>query len=258
MNDAMMMRNSPKYKVICNLRTGNPNDDGSGILMGMAVGAAAVNMHEGHMTTLLYPPEEMVYGILVNGNGQRFVNEDSYNGRIGIYCLNQIVHPTSRIYAIGNIEDFKNFKEQGVLNQNVDVVATGETIEELEAELAMVPATLVSTIEIYNRHAARGEDPLWHKAKRWLKPLVPPLVALDLTPGRGAFYPYMSLGGLDTRLAGEVLDLEGNVIRGLYAAGRASSGIIRYGSSYWSGLSLGDVTFFGRLAGRRAGSGGPP
>jgi 3-oxo-5alpha-steroid 4-dehydrogenase len=47
-----------------------------------------------------------------------------------------------------------------------------------------------------------------------------------------------------------VLDGDGDAIPGLYAAGRATSGISVGG--YSSGLSLGDGTFFGRRAGRCA------
>jgi 3-oxo-5alpha-steroid 4-dehydrogenase len=57
-------------------------------------------------------------------------------------------------------------------------------------------------------------------------------------------------GGLATTLDGEVLDLTGSTIPGLYAAGRASAGIHAWG--YISGTSLGDGTFFGRRAGRAA------
>jgi 3-oxo-5alpha-steroid 4-dehydrogenase len=49
-----------------------------------------------------------------------------------------------------------------------------------------------------------------------------------------------------------VLDPEGRPIPGLFAAGRATSGLSVGG--YSSGLSLGDGTFFGRRAGRCAAS----
>jgi succinate dehydrogenase/fumarate reductase flavoprotein subunit len=248
MNDTMMKNYSPKYRALFNWPNGGAGDDGSGILMGMAAGAGTINMHEGHITTPYYPPEELIYGILVNQAGQRFVNEDSYNGRTGTYCANQISNSSSRIYAIGTFKDFADYRTG---SHNIDVAATGDTVAELESELAIPPGTLSTTIEFYNRHAAAGEDPLWHKNKRWLKPLVPPLVALDLTPGRGARYANMSLGGLHTLMTGEVLDLEGNIIPGLYAAGRASCGVTRYSATYWSGLSIGDATFFGRQAGKR-------
>ncbi|MEV4461419.1 FAD-binding protein, partial [Microbispora sp. NPDC049633] len=57
-----------------------------------------------------------------------------------------------------------------------------------------------------------------------------------------------TLGGLRTTVDGEVLNQSGRPIPGLYAAGRASSGM--HGGGYISGTSLGDGTFFGRRAGR--------
>ena len=83
-------------------------------------------------------------------------------------------------------------------------------------------------------------------------PLEPPLVALDLTPGRGAFLPYFTLGGLDTLPTGEVLNVSGKVIPGLFAAGRNACGVVRTAAGYSSGMSVGDATFSGRLAGIQA------
>jgi 3-oxo-5alpha-steroid 4-dehydrogenase len=60
-----------------------------------------------------------------------------------------------------------------------------------------------------------------------------------------------TLGGLRTTADSEVLDVSSRVIRGLYAAGRATSGLAVHG--YCSGISLGDGTFFGRRAGQAAG-----
>ena len=59
-----------------------------------------------------------------------------------------------------------------------------------------------------------------------------------------------TLGGLATTVDGEVLDLGGEPIPGLYAAGRTTSGIQAWG--YISGTSLGEGTYFGRRAGRAA------
>jgi 3-oxo-5alpha-steroid 4-dehydrogenase len=48
----------------------------------------------------------------------------------------------------------------------------------------------------------------------------------------------------------------GRVIKGLYAAGRTTAGVPRRGEGYASGMSVGDVTFFGRLAGKTAAQSG--
>ncbi len=135
-----------------------------------------------------------------------------------------------------------------------------ETPAELEDELGVPPGSLETTIATYNRHAAEGEDPYFHKNRRWLRPLEPPFAALDprqgfqgsgsATPGQGTGVNGFTLGGLHTTVDGAVLDVSGAIIRGLYAAGRASAGI--HGEGYISGTSLGDGTFFGRRAGRAA------
>jgi len=47
-----------------------------------------------------------------------------------------------------------------------------------------------------------------------------------------------------------VLRTDGSVIKGLYAAGRTAAGVPRRGDGYGSGMSVGDATFSGRMAGK--------
>ena len=247
MNRAMVEKYAPRLLKATEPH-GNPNDLGAGILMGMGVGGAAINMHDGFVTLPFYPPASMTYGIFVNAQGQRFINEDCYHGRVGHYCLEQV---DPRIYHIGTVEDYANYEE--VSYMRCDVIATGETIEELEQEIGLPPRSLQQTVATYNGFAEQGEDPLFHKSAEWLKPLKGPFVALNCTPGFGAFYPYFTLGGLDTLPSGEVLTPEGQIIPGLYAAGRTACGVPRTATGYNSGISVGDVTFSGRMAGKAVG-----
>jgi 3-oxo-5alpha-steroid 4-dehydrogenase len=87
-----------------------------------------------------------------------------------------------------------------------------------------------------------------------VRPLVPPLGAFDLRRGAAPYAPF-TLGGLETTVAGEVLDVSGAPIPGLFAAGRTTAGICSFG--YASGLSLGDSTLFGRFAGRTVAKSAP-
>ena len=80
----------------------------------------------------------------------------------------------------------------------------------------------------------------------------PPYFAYDLSV-ETAFFPAHTFGGLHTSVNGEVMDAWGEAIPGLYAAGRTSSGLPT--SPYIaSGISLGDCSFFGRLAGQAVGA----
>jgi hypothetical protein len=98
---------------------------------------------------------------------------------------------------------------------------------------------------------------LFHKARKWLKPLdEPPFVALDCRVDY-CFYSSFTLGGLDTLPTGQVVDEDRRPIAGLYAAGRTACGLPRWGEGYSSGMSLADATFFGRRAGLHAAGGSP-
>jgi succinate dehydrogenase/fumarate reductase flavoprotein subunit len=222
-------------------------DDGSGILLGASVGGASVNMSEGFVTIPWYPPGSLVKGIFVNSQGQRFINEDCYHGRVSNYILRQTgdriwLLEDHATYALGEMQQLAK----------MEIGAAGETWEEVERELRLPQDSLAATVRLYNHYAAEGVDPLFHKARKWLKPLTePPFVALDCRIDH-CFYASFTLGGLDTLPTGEVLTAGRKVVGGLFAAGRTACGLPRWGEGYSSGLSLADATFFGREAGKRA------
>lgn len=250
LNQEMLRQYAPQFSRLAADGLSAGYDDGSGIRMGQSVGGAAIHMDELFATLPIYPPESHVKGILVNEQGQRFINEDAYPGRIAIYCMRQV---GDRIFLLVDHAIF----EQPTALSRIEVAAVGESWEEVERELGMVEGTLVHTVRVHNHHAAKGEDPLFHKGAKWLKPLEePPFAALACHLGQ-AFYPYFTLGGLRTLPTGQVLTADGELVRGLYAAGRTCCGLPRWAEGYSSGMSLGDCTFFGRLAGRTAARSAP-
>ncbi|TQS24990.1 FAD-dependent oxidoreductase [Microbispora sp. KK1-11] len=227
-------------------------DDGGGIRMATALGAATRRMGEVEiaMTAL---PAMLVRGMLVNGLGRRFINEDVYPG---LFSVAAVRHQPGPYWAIIDEEGYEDIPARDLWG--VRPVFVAETLAELEESLGMPPGALEDTVAVYNRHAERGEDPYFHKDPKWLRPLKGPFAAADPrlgfgmgdrdSAGRGTGAAGFTLGGLRTTVDGEVLNQSGRPIPGLYAAGRASSGI--HGEGYVSGTSLGDGTFFGRRAGR--------
>jgi len=222
-------------------------DDGSGILLGASVGATMLNMNEGFVTIPWYPPGSLVKGIFVNGQGQRFINEDCYHGRVSNYILRQ---SGERIWLLEDHDTYASGEMQQLAK--MEIGAAGDSWEEVERELALPEGSLTATVRLYNHYAAQGSDPLFRKARKWLKPLDrPPFVALDCRIDH-CFYASFTLGGLDTLPSGEALDAQREPIGGLFAAGRTACGLPRWGEGYSSGMSLADATFFGREAGRQA------
>jgi 3-oxo-5alpha-steroid 4-dehydrogenase len=241
-NPEMIAAYAPAVKAT-ELRIGTDGDDGRGIRMAAAVGARLKRMDSIECALPFNAPRKLVSGILVNRLGQRFINEDTYMGRVGQAAL---IDAGGEVYLIVDEEHYApNWLK-------VPAAWAGETAAELEAEIGLPEGSLVATLDYFNEHAERGQDPLFHKRAPSLAPLRGPLAAFDLRASK-FFYAPFTLGGLDTRTNGAVLNLDGEPIAGLYAAGRTTSGVAALG--YASGLSLGDSTLFGRLAGLSAAGG---
>ncbi|MFO0688134.1 MAG: FAD-dependent oxidoreductase [Myxococcota bacterium] len=240
-NEAMLARHAPAL-ARCGSKVGTETDDGLGIRLGLAAGGEAIRMDAGDISMAIFPPNRLRSGIFVNRQGQRFLNEDVYFGRAGEFVL---LHQDGQAYLV---VDDACFERPSMFP--IELAGVGETIAELEAEVGLPKGMLEATVAYYNEHAARGEDPLFHKLPTWLTPLSrPPFAAIDLRADQ-PFFTAFTLGGLRIDANGRVLGASGEPVPGLYAAGRTTSGVAKQG--YSSGMSLGDGSFFGRRAGRHA------
>jgi 3-oxo-5alpha-steroid 4-dehydrogenase len=227
----------------CSVPWGNAADHGDGINMGIGAGAAALRMHEGFAIAPIYPPETVISGILVNASGQRFISEESYHGVLG----NAIAyHQQGRAWLITDRDSSFAFHQDNFLP-----VAKASTIGDIAIALDFPKGALQQTVAYYNLHAANGEDPMFRKSPAFVRPLQgPPYTAWDVSVNQ-AFFPAHTFGGLHTTVDGQVLNSVGEIIPGLFAAGRSTAGIPT-APYIASGLSVGDCTFFGRRAGRAA------
>ena len=240
-NDAMVARYAPRI-------AGRPaaaieQHDGQAIRMAQALGADLAHM-DATEVAIFIDPQQLVRGILVNGRGQRYVAEDTYPGRVGQLTLYQQDN-TAFLIIDGDAQEeaMASLSPRLMLRPPTWVC---ETVAGLEQEMGLAPRSLQATVAAYNDGAARGEDPLLHKKREWLRPIGSPVGAIDLRECTGGF----TLGGLHTTLGGEVLHVSGDPIPGLFAAGRSAAGLAAWG--YASGISLGDGSFYGRRAGRAA------
>jgi 3-oxo-5alpha-steroid 4-dehydrogenase len=226
-------------------RLGVPDNDGIGIRLGVGAGGTVTRMDAFECALPLGPPHRLARGILVNRRGERFINEDTYTGRIGLAALTE--QDGDVLMIVDDVIDEPNLV--GLRPQ-----WGAPTAEELAAECGLPPDQLAATIRDYNRHAARGEDPQFHKRAPFLRPLgaapASGLGAIDLNVAHGAIYATFTLGGLATDVDARVLGASGGAVPGLYAAGRVAACLAAH--HYVSGISLGDGSFFGRRAGRDA------
>ncbi|MDI3408790.1 FAD-binding protein [Streptomyces cavernicola] len=215
--------------------------DGLAVKLAQGLGAGVAHMDASEVAVHM-DPQYLIRGIVVNGRGQRFVNEDTYPGRIGQAAL---LKQDNETFLVLDEEGFEEARRMSAAPEFLQLRPSWVcgTATELAAEMGLPAGALEATLDVYNRHAEDGRDPVLHKAGRWVRPLRGPLGAVDLRGQTSGF----ALGGLTTDTDARVLHVDGEPIPGLFAAGRATAGIAAWG--YASGASLGDGSFFGRRAG---------
>jgi succinate dehydrogenase/fumarate reductase flavoprotein subunit len=240
MNEEMRRKYCPEtFKITTPI---GDKDDGMGIMLGLGAGGEAIHMEQFFTTCPWTMPEPHAYGVFVNVMGQRFINEDCYHGRVSRCAVDQ---PGGKVYLLLDNAHFI----QPMDFAQMTIAGTGDSWEEVEAELEMPKGTLSATMALYNAHAHEGRDPLFDKKPPILTPLDQgPFIALELN-FQTSYFSFFTLGGLKTSAHAEVLDRTGVPIAGLFAAGRCTSGLPAWGHGYSSGMSLADCTFFGRQAG---------
>ena len=246
MNPEMVDRYCPDFgnETIGKLGTGFIQ--GVGHQLGESAGAAFEHMDGYFITSPFYPPESLLKAILVNKDGKRFVAEDSYHSRSTAACMKQ---PDRIAYLIADSAIFERCEFPH------ELIDAWETVEEMEVGLSLPKGSLVKTLADYNEHAAKGEDPEFHKHYKWIQPLTTgPFAAINCTFGTSPIMGF-TLGGMKTNEKGQVLTAAGRAIQGLYAAGACASNLAYDSMGYSTGTCIGESTFFGRQCGINAAAG---
>jgi succinate dehydrogenase/fumarate reductase flavoprotein subunit len=190
--------------------------------------------------------------ILVNEAGQRFWNEtagghDFFAAAMAYSGNSPKLNGGGPIWAI--------FDADAVARQGWDprpphvdpeYFFRGDTIAELARNISnpyqlrpMPPAVLQETVTRYNSFVDAGADADFKKPAPRFKIQKPPFYAAWSTP-----IIHDSLTGLRTNAKSQVMDMQGQVIAGLYCAGESQGGFAQHG--------LGRALVFGRIAGRDA------
>lgn len=222
---------------------GEPTNDGAGLLLGRTVGVAERGMQGLVATASIYPPEDLIKGIVVNAEGRRFMTEDAYHGRMAHTIARQ---PEAKAFLILDEEIF-GYPKHG----SHTFIDAFETVEEMESALGVPAGSLRDTLDRYNTDVAAGEDTEFRKHPDWLKVLTAPYAVFEISIPRSDYH-WMSLGGLVTDADGRALRPDGSVVAGLYAAGACTNHLAQDGNEYASGMSLAGGSLFGRRAGVHA------
>lgn len=266
--------------------TGAPGARGDGLRMAMRVGAGLGNMSEAWWCPSMHIPGDTIDGeplhrlvldersrpgsLLVDSRGRRFTDESqNYNdvgramhafdaGAFGFVCDPSwlvIDHTYRTTYTLGPLLRGE---------PDPDWLFTAPDLPALAVEMDVPADALVATVERFNEHAARGEDPEFGRGgtayDRFvgdpraehpnLRPLdAGPYHAVKIRPGLLG-----TKGGPRIDRDGRVLDLDGRPLAGLFGAGNVTAS--PFGMAYpGAGGTIGPALVFGTRAGEAAAHG---
>ncbi len=207
--------------------------------------------------TDLYQKHSYPFGIIVNIDGRRFVDEgaDLRNYTYAKYGREILYQPQRTAFQIFDDKVKHLLRDEYRIPQCTMVGA--DTIEELAEGLDIDRDSLVETVRRFNGAVQQGEfNPTILDGKKtvgidppksnWALPIdTPPYLGYAVTCGIT-----FTFGGLRINQRAQVLNTEGATIPGLYAAGELVGGLFYHNYPGGAGLMAGSV--FGRIAGDSA------
>lgn len=177
--------------------------------------------------------------IMVNREGNRFCSEMATRDVMSKAILNQTGKTAYLVFDMGvrkSLKAIEGYVKQGLLTE-------GETPEALAEKLGIPAESFASTIANYNQIQASGNDAEFgRKASEMPRPLTEgPYYAVEVGPAI-----HHTMGGIKITPNAEVLDTNGNVIPGLYAAGEVTGGV--HGGNRLGGNAVADICVYGKIA----------
>lgn len=278
-NAQMRAEHAPEYPS-AQFSGGTSGNTGDSIRAASELGAATMNMHSAWAAPVFHVPgedrgrlctiERALPGcIMVNQQGKRYLNEAaSYHivGQQMARARGQGTDPSWMVfdhafrhkYPMGPLLPLvPDWAQNGMVKL---VMRRADTIAGLAREIGVDPAALEATVARFNEHAARGEDPDFHRGEAaydkmygdprhgpnpCLAPILKaPFYAFAIHPG-----DIGTNGGLVTDERARVIDDSGKPIAGLYAIGNNAASAM--GESYpGAGVTIGPALTFGYIAAR--------
>ncbi len=257
---------------------GAKENTGDGIRAGRRAGAALALMDDAWWGPSIPLPGEPYFclaertlpgGLIVNGNGARFVNEAApYSDVVHVMYEKDRGAPGSHIPAWLIVD--QNYRNKYLFKDVLPTIVfpdswyeTGAakkawTWDALAGQIGVPAAALRATLGRFNAQAWHGTDSDFHRGdtaydhyytdpgvrpNSCLAPIwAPPFYAFKIVPG-----DLGTKGGIVTDARARALRADGSVIRGLYAASNASAAVM--GHSYaGAGSTIGPAMTFGYVA----------
>lgn len=238
------------------ITTNVPNIKGDGINMAKDIGANLIQMNYIQTNPAGNPKtgELMVFsgyglldgGMVVNKSGERFISETE---RRDVHSKGFLEQEGGIVYVVwGSEVDQRrdNFKQNREIYEHE--VSTGslikaDTLKECADFFGINYENLEKSLARYNEMAEKSVDEDFGRMSNLVATKEGPFYVASITPS-----VHHTMGGVEINENTQVIDTQGNPIKGLYAAGEVTGGI--HGANRLGGNAIADALVFGRLAGQ--------
>ncbi len=185
--------------------------------------------------------------IFTNLNGQRFIREDARRDVLRDAMLEQPEMIAWTIIDADGFELQKNSKgPENEAAMKAGTLFVANTPEELAKKMGIKPEVLRQTIDTYNKAVTTKQDPFGRAPNMLVNQIIrPPFYAGQVTMKR-----HHTMGGVVIDTDAHVIDRDGKIIPGLWAAGEITGGV--HGTNRVGGNAMADIFTFGRVAGQSA------
>ncbi|RRK10928.1 flavocytochrome c [Lactiplantibacillus garii] len=231
--------------------TNQPGATGDGLSLAAEVGAQLVDMDQiqVHPTVQQETPHAYLIGeavrgegaILIDDAGHRFVNEldTRKNVTAAIDAL-----PTKHATLILDAAVRKRVPAIEFYD-HVGLVETGADLPALATKMGVPAPALTATVTRWNQAVTAQRDEDFNRTTGMTHGLTTgPFYAIRIAPA-----VHYTMGGVKVNAQTQVLDHQGQVIAGLYAAGEVVGGL--HGNNRIGGNSIAETVVFGRQAGQQ-------
>jgi fumarate reductase flavoprotein subunit len=247
-NQEMVVKYRPDLKGF--VTTNHKGATGTGIALLERIGAGTVDMGEIqiHPTveqTTSYLISEAIRGggaILVNQKGERFVNELETRDKVSAAIINLPEHYSYIIFD----EQVRRNNKAADEYIGKGFVVSADSPRVLTDKLGLDMHAFLATLERYNVFVEKQHDADFGRTTALRHPIHEgPFYAIRIAPG-----VHHTMGGVTINADTKVLDVKGNVIQGVFAAGEVAGGL--HGRNRIGGNAVADIIVFGIMAGRHA------
>ncbi|MBR2810466.1 MAG: flavocytochrome c, partial [Solobacterium sp.] len=232
--------------------TNAPTITGDAIAFLEAIGADFVDLEQIQIHPTVYQKDgslisESLRGdgaILLNKEGKRFCNEILTRDVVSGHVNEQ---PDSYAWLIA---DQKMYEGSTVIEKycKQGMMIKCDTVADLAGLIGADEATVQESLEKWQKACADQKDEEFGRENfdACLTDLSnAPFYAVQISPGI-----HHCMGGVKINTNAEVIDTDGNVIPGLFAAGEVTGGV--HGGNRLGGNAVADFVVFGRIAGENA------